>query len=109
MLLEINNGTKKGTHWYDHVQVGMGGSTVPVNQNGNQSNAAAGSNIAVVFKGGVPSIKSAEVKEILAPVFDFDKHSATVDYVEQLPEPISEKARRRDERDREGSQRPDAA
>jgi hypothetical protein len=88
ILLEINNGTKKGTHWYDHVQVGVNGSSAPVNQNTNNSNAAAGSNIAVVFKGGVPSIKSAEVKEILAPIFDFDKHSATVDYVEQLPEPI---------------------
>ncbi len=87
ILLEINGGTKKGTHWYDHVQVGAGGSTVPINQNSN-SNAASGSNIAVSFKGGVPSIKAAEVKEILAPLFDFDKHSATQSYVEQLPEPI---------------------
>jgi hypothetical protein len=84
--LEINGGTKSG-HWYDHVQVGMGGTTSPVsrNQNGQPVN---GSHIVVQFPDSVPSIKAAEIRQMLAPVFDFEKHSATEQYVEKLPEPI---------------------
>src|SRR6185437_13891704 len=33
ILLEINGGMKSGRHWYDHVEVGMGGGMAPVNQN----------------------------------------------------------------------------
>src|ERR1051326_8615255 len=31
IVLEINGGMKGKGHWYDHVQVGMGGGTAPVN------------------------------------------------------------------------------
>jgi len=69
------------------VQVGMGGnmSQVPVNQNGQSNN---GSHIAIVFPGGVPSLKSSDIRQMLSPIFDFDKHSAAQQYVEKLPEPI---------------------
>lgn len=92
ILLEINGGLKSGKHWYDHVEVGAGGGMSPVNRDQN-SNATSGSLIALTFKGGVPSIRSAEIKEMLAPLFDFDKHSATESYVEKLPEPIQKAIR----------------
>ena len=86
ILLEINGGTRVG-HWYDHVEVGMGGATSPVstNQNGKPVN---GSHVEVVFPGSVPSIKSADVRQMLSAVFDFEKHSASEQYVEKLPEPV---------------------
>lgn len=86
IVLEINGGTKSG-HWYDHMQVGVGGTTNPVstNQNGRPAN---GSRIALVFPDGVPSIKSAEIRQMLGTVFDFEKHSATEQYVDRLPEPV---------------------
>lgn len=86
ILLEINGGTRTG-HWYDHVDVGMGGTMAPMgtNQNGQ---AANGSHVALVFPGAVPSLKAAEIRHILSPVFDFEKHSAAQQYVEQLPPPI---------------------
>ncbi len=86
ILMEINGGTRTG-HWYDHVQVGMGGSTSPVatNQNPQQAN---GSHLVLVFPGSVPSIKTAEIRQMLSGVMDFEKHSATEQYVERLPEPI---------------------
>jgi hypothetical protein len=88
ILLEINGGLKGGHRWYDHIQVSAPiGASYPTDQNAN-SNAASGSLIALTFKGGVPSIKSSDVKQILAPLFDFDKHTATGNYVEQLPAPI---------------------
>jgi hypothetical protein len=86
ILMEINGGTKSG-HWFDHIQVGMGGNTNPVstNQNGQPIN---GSHVVLEFPGSVPSIKTAEIRRILSPIFDFEKHSATEQYVDRLPEPI---------------------
>lgn len=85
IVLELNNGLKSG-HWYDHVQVGMGGNMGPVDRGNVQ--ASAGSKLAIVFPKGVPSLTVNDVKEMLSPVFDFSKHSATQDYVSTLPEPI---------------------
>ncbi len=86
ILLEINGGTRSG-HWYDHVQVGMGGNTSPVHTNQN-GQAANGSHIAIVFPGSVPSLKSAEIRQMLSPIFDFEKHSAAEQYMDKLPEPV---------------------
>lgn len=86
ILLEINGGTRSG-HWYDHVQVGMGGNTSPVHTNQN-AQTANGSHIAIVFPGSVPSLKSSDIRQMLAPIFDFEKHSAAEQYMDKLPEPI---------------------
>jgi hypothetical protein len=86
ILLEINHGLKGSQHWYDRVQVGMGGPMGPVNRSSGQG--AAGTNIALVFPKGVPSVTSSDIKAMLGPIFDFSKHSATQDYVESLPEPV---------------------
>jgi hypothetical protein len=86
ILLEINGGTKSG-HWYDHVEIGMGGNTSPVSrgQNGQPVN---GSHVELVFPGPLPSLKSAEIRRMLEPIFDFEKHSASEQYVDRLPEPV---------------------
>jgi hypothetical protein len=86
ILLEINGGTKSG-HWYDHVEIGMGGGSSPVSrgQNGQPMN---GSRVELVFPGALPSMKSAEIRQMLAPIFDFEKHSASDQYVDRLPEPV---------------------
>jgi hypothetical protein len=86
IVFEINGGGKQG-HWYDHVEVGMGGSTSPIStkQNGQPMN---GSKLALVFPGNVPPLKSAEIRQMLAPVLDFQKHSASEQYVDRLPEPV---------------------
>lgn len=89
ILFEINGGMKGKGHWYDHVQVGMGGGMAPVNGNQN-SNAPSGTNIALLFDKNVPPVKAAELKKMLAPILDFEKHSATTNYVETLPAPVQE-------------------
>lgn len=86
ILFEINGGTHSG-HWYDHVQVGMGGNTSPVRTNQN-AQTAHGSHIVLVFSGPVPSLKSADIRQMLAPIMDFEKHSASEQYMDRLPEPI---------------------
>jgi len=88
ILIEINNGTKgqRGS-WKDHVQVGVGTQTRPINTQQN-SNAPAGTSIVLLFGVPVPSIQAADIKKILAPVLDFDIQSAADNYFDKLPEPI---------------------
>ena len=86
IIFEINGGTKSG-HWYDHVQVGMGGGMSPVATNQNTA-APGGSHVALVFPGSVPSVKAAQIRQMLSPIFDFEKHSAAELYMDKLPEPI---------------------
>jgi hypothetical protein len=83
LILEINHGMKGTGHWYDHVQVGMGGPTTPVSQQGD-SNAPSGTSIAVLFHKPLEPMKAAEVKKMLAPILDFEKHTATELYVDTL-------------------------
>jgi hypothetical protein len=91
LLIEINGGIKSGGHWYDHVQVGTGSgtNTQPIsNGTSNDSNATAGTNLQLLFHEPVMAIKASEIKEILSPLLDFDKHSATELYSQHLPPAI---------------------
>jgi hypothetical protein len=83
LVLEINHGLKKGGHWYDHVQVGVGGTVGPVTQPGD-SNAASGTYIAILFHKPLEPMKAADVKKLLAPILDFEKRTATELYVDTL-------------------------
>ena len=82
ILLEINGGVKSGRKWYERVEVGMGQRTSPIGQGGNPT---AGTNIALLFPKGVPPLEVKEFKKMLAPVLDFEKRSATENYIESLP------------------------
>jgi len=86
LILEINGGLKSKKKWYERVEVGMGGSTTPVGGQQN-TNAPGGSNIALIFEKekGVPIAKASDFKKMLAPILDFEKHSATEQYIETLP------------------------
>jgi len=88
IIFEINGGMKgKGGHWYDHVQVGMGPSLSPINTQQNTA-APSGTSIALLFNKPIPPLKPDEIKKMFAPVLDFEKHSATENYVDTLPPPI---------------------
>jgi hypothetical protein len=89
IVLELNHGTKGNGHWYDHVQAGIGGSVQPVSNPNNTSDVAAnGTNIAVRFSKGIGDITSEDIKKILHPVLDFDKHTVTENYMDTLPPEI---------------------
>jgi hypothetical protein len=83
LLLEINNGIKRAGHWYDRVQVGMG-PTMPVPVNQGNSNAPSGTYITILFHKPLEPMKAADVKKMLAPIMDFEKHSATELFVDTL-------------------------
>ena len=73
IVLEINNGMKgaKGK-WKNHVQIGMGPTMSPINQQQN-SNAPSGTSIALLFGEPVPQLTADQIKKIMVPVLDFDK------------------------------------
>lgn len=58
--------------------------------NGPPTNAPAGTAILVHFKGGIGDVTSAEVKKILTPMLDFEKHSATENFVDTLPPEVQQ-------------------
>lgn len=93
IVLQLNGGFKGGQHWYHGVQIGMGPNSSPTMApiDTNDSNAPAGTSIAVLFHKPLEPIKASVIKKMLAPVLDFEKHSATEIYSENLP-PAVQKA-----------------
>ena len=84
IVLEINGGYRGGRKWYSGVQVSAnGGMPVPVSS--NDSNAPGGTSIAILFHKPLEPMKASEVKKMLAPVIDFEKHSVTELYTDNLP------------------------
>src|SRR5206468_1318166 len=85
------------------VQVGVnGGASAPISQN-SDSNAPGGTSLVLLFHKPLGPIKSSEVKKMLAPVLDFEKHSVTEIYSETLPPEIQEAIK--EKRAREGMNR----
>jgi hypothetical protein len=87
ILLEINGGLKSGRKWYQRIEVGMGNRTSPVSS-GQGTNAPGGTNLAVLFPKGVQPIEAADFKKLLKPIMDFEKRTATENYVDTLPPAI---------------------
>ena len=94
--LQINGGYKGGQKWYRNIQVsggsGRGTAPVPVGR-GDSASASAppGTSLVILFHKPLEPIKAAEIKKMLAPVMDFEKHSVTEIYVENLS-PETQKA-----------------
>lgn len=83
--LELNGGFKTGPKWHERVQIGMGNRTSPISQG---SQPTVGTIVSLHFEGGVPPMEIKEYKKLLAPLLDFEKRSATENYLDSLPAPI---------------------
>jgi len=87
ITLQVNNGLKKNGSWRDRVQIDMGG--VPSVQTerppGSSGQPHTGTAIVIKFKDSIGDINSAQLKKLLAPVLDFEKHSASENYLDTLP------------------------
>lgn len=86
LVLDINGGFRGGRRWYERVEVGVGGTTRPVGRGATA--APGGTSIALKFAKGVPALSAADFKKMLAPVLEFEKRSATEQYMESLPPEI---------------------
>jgi hypothetical protein len=84
IVMQINGGFRGGQKWYSGVQVDNSMGSVPI-ANNNDSNAPGGTSIVVMFHKSIEGMKASEIKKLLAPVLDFDRHSVTEIYSETLP------------------------
>jgi len=89
ILFEINGGGKSGKKWYQHIEVGMGTSTAPVAAQQNVQ-VANGSYITLEVAGKVENLTTVQVKQLLAAVLDFERHSPTVLYSPSVPPKFKE-------------------
>jgi hypothetical protein len=87
LMIEINGGPRKKAKWYQRLQIGSSEQSMTNVANGPDQNAK-GSFIEIKFKDKVPEMTLAEVKDILAPVFDFSVKSAAQAYTETLPQNV---------------------
>ncbi len=84
IVFELNGGGKNRKKWYQHIQVGMGTATQPVVTD-QQPTLAFGSQVVLAFPGKVPEVTVNQVKQMLASVLDFTRHSPTVLYSPKVP------------------------
>jgi hypothetical protein len=89
ILLELNGGSR--TKWYQHIEAGNGTMTTPIDP---VTNAPGGTTVALIFDGSIGQVTSAEVKQMLKPILDFEKETATESHLENLPEPVKEAIRK---------------
>jgi len=88
IVFEINGGGKKSGKWYQHLEIGIGGTTTPITQ--QPPVLAYGSWVTLVFPGKVPDLNVDQVKQALANVLDFSRHSPTVLYSPEVPAKFKE-------------------
>jgi hypothetical protein len=89
ILFELNGGGKSGKKWYQHIEVGMGTSTAPVAQQQN-TQVANGSYVTLEVPGKIEDLSTAQAKQLLSSVLDFERHSPTVLYSASVPPKIKE-------------------
>jgi hypothetical protein len=90
IILDINGGGKKHQKWYQHVSVGAMGGTVPVGGGAPQSLEAAGSTVTLEFDKYVPELTGEQVRNLLAPVFDFKALTEAEAYQKTLPPKVQD-------------------
>jgi len=89
LILILNGGMKNpkgGGGFWSHVDVSVGGPMQPVKQ--QNTNAPAGTTMAILFKGAIGDVTAADIKTMVKTVLDFDKQSATQNYIDTVPPEI---------------------
>lgn len=89
IVFEINGGGKKHEKWYQHVELGSGGTTTPVG-GAPPSLEAKGSSVTLEFDKYVPELTGQQVRAMLAPVFDFKALNQAEAYTRTLPPKIQQ-------------------
>jgi hypothetical protein len=86
---EINGGPIKKQKWYEHIQVGGGGGTVPIAPSDQNANPR-GTYVDLLFDHYVPDLTPQKFKDLLRPVLDFDAKSAIEAYLDTVPPKVKE-------------------
>lgn len=87
---EINGGPKKKTKWYQHIQVGGMGGMTSVAPDRDDPNAHLGSYVDLVFDKYVPEMTGDQIRQLLAPLLDFNAKSATEAFLDTVPPKVKD-------------------
>ncbi|HUL32923.1 MAG TPA: hypothetical protein VL128_03500 [Candidatus Eisenbacteria bacterium] len=95
ITVDINGGGRPKQHWWEHIQIGMGGATSPTadssapppqDQGPPGIQSGAGGTLYIEFPKEIPNLTPADLKKILSPFLDFGgEHSAAVQWIDTLP------------------------
>lgn len=88
IVFEINGGGKSGKKWYQHIEIGVGGATMPISQ--APPVLTYGSYVALKLPEHEGEITVDEAKKLLASTLDFTRHSPTVLYAASTPPQFKE-------------------
>lgn len=91
IAVQINGGGRAKFHLRDHLQVSMGG-YMP-QQPVDHPDEGHGTTIILEYPRGVPDLTPDQLKQDLALLFDFSKHSAAVNWFDTLPPPVQQAIR----------------
>jgi len=84
IVLQINGGGKKHFNWRQHIQVGVGNASTPPPQDVGPRQPLGGV-LVLDYGRPVPDMGPDDLKNDLAPFFDFSKqHSAAVNWIDTL-------------------------
>lgn len=91
VAVQINGGGRQKFHLRDHLQVGVGEVAPPPMD--DHPNEGRGTTIILEYPHGVPDLTADQLKQDLASLFDFSKHSAAVNWFDTLPKPVQQAIR----------------
>jgi hypothetical protein len=81
--VEINGGPIRKLKWYQRLKLSGPGGTVPLAPTANTN--PRGSFVNLVFDQYIPELSPAQLKDLLAPVFDFHAKTALEAYLSTVP------------------------
>jgi hypothetical protein len=84
IVFEINGGPIKKQKWYQRIEIGGSGGSVPVAPSDSTANPR-GSYVDLVFDHYVPELSPQQLKDLLWPVFDFKAKSAEEAFLNTVP------------------------
>ena len=95
IIVDINGGGRPKSHWWQNIQVGMGGPTSPQPQTTTMPDQqqgppgiqpGQGGTLYLQFPKAIPDLTPQELKRLLSPFLDFGgEHSAAVQWIDTLP------------------------
>lgn len=89
IVFDLNGGPDPKHRFLRHIQIGMGPSTNPVVQQGDEQEPV-GARLSLTFEGHVPELTGAEVKALLAPLISFDVKTPIQAFTDTLPPKLKE-------------------